>query len=229
MAYVTKTEVKQYGGITWTSGNDSFVDTLIAAAQNFIEQYCGDKRFGKRVFEAPDSDSDVTRYFDGNDRERLQIGDLRSITSLTVDGTALTENTDYYLRPYNITEGEEPYTVIELVQPETSFSNQNPRSGNAIPYVFERLQRSVVVVGKFRYSDSAPSAVKVAMMKIIVGFIKENIGDNDLREVTQETLGEYSVSYAKLKDVADRVGATPMLETFKRGKVTGASKVVRVS
>ena len=229
MAYITKTEVKKYLGVNWTSGIDSFIDTLIASSTKFIEEFCGDVRYGKRVFEAPESDVDVTRYFDGNGLERLQIGDLREITSVTVDGIALTQDTDYHLLPHNAVADEEPFVSIELVQPETSFSNSNPRSGSTIPYVFEELQRSIVVVGKWGYSATPPSDVKVAAMKIVGGIIKENIGDSDLREVTQETLGEYSTRYAKIKDIAHALNVGSILEPYKRGRVSGSSKVIQVS
>lgn len=223
MAYVTKQEVKNYLGITWTAGLDTFIDTLIDAAQSFVEGFTG------RTFLAPDPDDDVTRYYNGNGRERLPIEDLRSITSLTVDGIALTQNTDYYLYPLNAAADGEPYTRIELVQPNTSFSNQNPRSGHSIPYVFEELQRNVVVVGKWGYSATPPSDIKVAVMKLVGGIIKENIGDSDLREVTEETLGEYSTSFAKIKDIAHALDIQTLLGDYKKGKVTGASKVIQVS
>lgn len=229
MAYVTKQEVKNYLGITWSSGLDTFIDTLIAAATKYVEEYCGDLRYGKRVFEAPDPDDDVTRYFDGNDEERLQVGDVRSLTSLTVDGVALTSGDDFNLLPYNAAADEKPFTAIELVQLETSFARSNPRRGHAIPYVFERLQKSVVLVGKFGYSATPPADVKVAVMKLVGGIIKENIGDSDLKEVTSETLGEYSQSFAKIKDIAHALGIGNLLAPYKRGRISGSSRVIQVS
>lgn len=229
MAYVTKDEVKKYLGVNWSAGLDTFIDTLIAAATRHIEEMCGDARYGRRVFEAPTPDDDVTRYFDGNGDERLPIGDLRSLTSLTVDGVALTVNDDFHLRPLNAVADGEPYTSIELIQPETAFANSNPRRGHIIPYIFEELQRSVVVVGKWGYSATPPADVKVAVMKLVGGIIKENIGDSDLREVTSETLGEYSQSFAKIKDIAHGLGLGNLLAPYTRGKAASASRVIQVS
>lgn len=228
MAYITKQEVKNYLGITWTAGLDSFVDTLIASAARFIEEFCGDSRFGRRIFEAPDPDDDVVKRFDGNGEQRLYIGDVRSISSLVVDGETLVENTDFYTYPLNAVAEEKPIIAIELVQPETSFASQNPRSGSTIPYTFEKLQRSVEVTGKWGHSAAAPSDIKLSMMKIVGGIIKENIGDSDLKELTEETLGEYSTSYAKVKDIAHALGIASILEPYKR-KVNGRGKIIEVS
>ena len=230
MAYVTKTQVKQYLGINWTSGLDTFIDTLIAAATKYVERVCGDERFGKRVFEAPDPDNDTVKYFNGNGQQRLYIGDCREITTLVVDGETLTENTDFYTYPLNASEDDEekPITAIELVQPETSLGSSNPRSGNTIPYIFEELQRSVVITGKWGYSETVPEDITVAVMKIVGGMIKENIGDSDLREVTQESLGEYSTSYAKIKDIAHALGLGNMLAPYTRKK-NGKNKNIQVS
>lgn len=228
MAYITKDQVKKYLGVNWTAGVDAFVDTLIAAATLYIEQYCGDERFGKRIFEAPAPDTATVRYFDGNDDQRLYVGDLREITSLVVDGTTLVKDTDFFLYPLNATEHGKPYNAIELVQDDTIAGNRNPRSGNVIPYVFQDLQRSVVVTGKWGYSSSVPSDVALAVMKLVGGIIKENIGDSDLREITQESLGEYSTSYASIKSIAHSLGIDTLLDPYKRKK-NGLNKGIQVS
>jgi len=224
MSYITQQQVKNYLGITWDAGLDTFIDTLIASATRFVEEFCGDDRFGRRVFEAPSPDTAVTKYFNGNGEQRLYIGDFRSLTSVTVDGVALVENTDYFAYPLNAAAEGKPYTAIELVQPETNFSNANPRSGNSIPYIFEELQRSVVILGKWGFSATAPADITMAMMKLVGGVIKENIGDSDLREVTVETLGEYSTSFAKIKDIAHAVDIAAILSPYKR-KHNGKNKM----
>ncbi len=228
MAYVTQDQVKKYLGVTWTAGLDTFIDTVISSCTRYIERFCSGERHGRRIFEAPSPDSDITKHFNGNGEQRLYVGDVRSITSLTVDGTALTEDTDYYLYPLNAIEDEEPFIAIELIQPETSGANANPRSGSNVSYIFEELQRSVTIVGKFGYSASVPADITLAMMKLVGGVIKENIGDSDLREVTQETLGEYSTNYAKIKDIAHALGVNAILEDYKR-KVNGRGKIIQVS
>ena len=90
MSYTDTATIKKYLGVNFTSSLDSYVEGVIDSIVEYIERYCGDERFGKRIFEAPDSDDDVTYLFDGNGAERLYIGDLRSITTLAVSFTFLT-------------------------------------------------------------------------------------------------------------------------------------------
>lgn len=208
MAYVTKTQVKKYLGINWTSGLDTFIDSLIAGAEKYIEKTTG------RIFEAPDPDSDVTRYYNGNDDTTLNIHDLRSLTSVTVDGVALTVNTDFFLYPLNAVSDNEPYTKIELIQPETRLLNSNPRVVRGTPYVFIQAQRNVVIVGKWGYSATAPEDIQIATMKLVGAVIKENIGDKDLREVTSESIGEYNVTYSALKNIANAIGVDALLQGY---------------
>lgn len=218
--YITKDQVKKYHGINWSAGLDTFIDTLIAAAQSYIENYT------ERKFEAPDPDTAVTRYFNGNDGTSLPIGDLRELTSLVVDGVTLTNETDFYLYPLNAEEDSKPYTRIELIQPETRL-NASPRLDLSSPYVFERAQRNVAVTGKWGYSATAPADVQVAAMKLVGGMIKENIGDNDLREVKSETLGEYSVTYESIKQISGLLGVDALLDQYALGKDGRGDGIVR--
>ncbi len=222
MLYVTQTEIKQYHGITWNSALDTFITTLEAAAVKFVENLT------HRTFLAPTPDTAVTRYYDGNDDTKLRIDDLRELTSLTVDSIALTENDDFYLYPTNAEEDGEPYTRIELIQPETRINNANPRMQQNAPYTFNRAQRNIVIVGKFGYSATPPEDVKVAVLKLVGGMIKENIGDTDLREVKSETLDTYSVTYDSIKNVAHALGVDAMLAPYVKKTNVGLGGVVRV-
>lgn len=226
MAYITKDEVKKYLGVNWAVGLDSFIDGIISSCEKYVENFCGDDKFGRRVFEAPESDVDVTKYFDGNGETRLYIGDIRELTTLIVDGTTLTVDEDFYLYPLNASDEGRPYERIELIQPSTRL-NLNSRLQSSAPYIFDEGQRLVQIDGKWGFSDTAPDDIKLAVMKLVGGVIKENIGDNDLREVTQESLGEYSASFAKIKDTANRLGMSSMLAEYKRAK-RGRSTVIKV-
>lgn len=223
MAYITKAELEQYTGLTISAGLQTFIDTVIAGATQYIEKFTG------RKFEAPTPDTDKTRYYDGNGATKLAIDDLRSLTSLTVDDVALTVNEDFYLYPLNATEDGVPYERIELIQPETRLA-ENSRVDSASPYIFDKGQRTVTVVGKFNYSATPPSDVKLACMKLCGGVIKENIGDNDLKELTAESLGEYSMSFAKISDIAHALKVDEMLKQYiradKRGTVGSKGRVV---
>lgn len=225
MPYVTKTEVKKYHGITWTTGLDTFIDGLISAAEKYVEKITG------RKFIAPDPDSDVTLRYNGNGSYRLPIDDLRSLTSLVVDGVALTVDEDFYLYPLNATADGEPFTAIELVQPSTRL-NQNSRLQSASPYIFDEAQRNIVITGKWGYSATPPEDVKVAVIKVVGSFIKENIGDIDLKEVKSYTLGDFSATYSAVKDIAHALGVDQLLQEYvlpeKKGNVV-LGTVIQVS
>lgn len=215
MAYITKSEIEQYLGLQIDASLQTFMDTLIAMAQEYIEIYCGGGIVARRVFDAADTDS--TRYFDGKGLTRLKIDDLRAITSMSADGVALVANTDYYLYPLNAIADGRPYEWIELIQPQTRISgNQNSRIEVTSPYSFWDNQRNITIVGKFGYSTAVPKSVKLAALKLVGAVIKENIGDNDLKNITAETLGDHSVTYQEIKDTASLSKVNDILAPFVR-------------
>ena len=108
--YTSKATIESYLGVTLDASLESFITLGINSVTSFIEEYCGDERFGKRVFEAPTQDDDVTKYFDGNGSKSLPVGDLKAITSLTIDNTLQVQNEDYYLKPYNAVAEGKPFT-----------------------------------------------------------------------------------------------------------------------
>ncbi len=217
MSYTDKATVQKYAGLTIDSSLDSFILSLIAGVENYIDRYCGGRYFNKRWFE--DDDVDATFYYNGNEQTRIAIDDLRTLTSLTVDGTVLAVDVDFFLYPANAVAEGVPYEWIELSQPETRL-NVNSRVDQTSPYIFEKGQKNVVVVGKFGYSATVPDEIITVANQLVLGYIKENIGDNDLKEVTAESLGEYSASYAKIKDVANRLGVNNVLNQLVKQGIT---------
>ena len=227
MPYITEDEIEKYMGVDIDAALSAFIATVIAGAENYIEKYCGGRFFAKRRF--ADDDTEAIMWYNGNGLERIAIDDLRDITSLELNGIALVENEDYYLYPLNAVELGEPYEWIELVQPETRIQ-ANSRIASSAAYIFDEGQRNVKVVGKFGYSTAAtiPPSIKLAALKIVSGVIKENIGDNDLKEVTQESIGEYSASYAKISEVANTKGINDILNSFIRKGIPKRNKVVKI-
>ena len=212
--YITKSEVEQYTGITIDSGLDGFITTLIEYATEYIEKYTG------RVFEAPDPDSDVTRYYNGNGATKLSIDDLRELTTLSVDSVELDIDDDFQVFPLNYEADGVPITRIDLIQPETRI-NSNSRVVSTSPYVFEVAQKSVVITGKWGYSATPPKAIKVAALRLVGAVIKENIGDNDIKEITSESIGEYSVSFAKISEAAFNTRISDVLDQYVRKQNKG--------
>ena len=226
MAYITQTEAKNYLGIAWAGGLDNFVDTVIAGAQKYIERVCGDEYLGDRVFEAPAGDADVTKVFDGSGAKRLFVGDLFSLTSLEVDSVALTVSDDFYLYPVN----QDVSHYLEMAQPASRLAGNSRVLGES-PYVFGAAQQNVSVVGKFYYSVTPPDDIKLAMLKLVGAVIKENVSDNDVKEVKKEDLDDYSVTFQDVSKIAHALKVDALLSSYvrtsaqgaKRSKINGAS------
>lgn len=210
MAYITTTDIANHLGITLTAGQTTLSTVLIESAEDYIETLCGGGVIPKRVFDSADTDS--TRYYDGDDSAILTIDDLRAVTSVSLDDTALVKDEDYYLLPYNATTDGEPFTQIALIQPETRI-NGNSRLTSSVYYLWEKGQRNVSITGKFGYSTSVPNTVKLAVLRIVAQFLKDSIGGT-AKEISSESLGEYSVTHAKVKEVADRLGVADMLSKY---------------
>ena len=221
MSYVTKADVQNYSGIAISATLNTFITELITTAEEWVEEYCGNKRdtgIRKRWFD--DDNTDKTFYYNGNGSTNLRIDDLRVITSLTVDfglssSTLLVEGTDFYAYPLNAIAYGEPYTEIQLIQPSTRL-NLNSRIANSAPYIFDEGQKTVQIVGKFGYSTTPPEAVKKAVIKIVVAMIKENMGDTDLKELKSESIGDYAATFVEVSKIADRMGVANLLEKYKR-------------
>lgn len=230
MNYITKSELEQYLGLQIDSTLTTFLDMLSATAKNYIDLACSTEGVGQRWFD--DADTESTRYYDGNGLARLYVDDLRSVTSIVAsisrgNGVTLTENVDFYLNPLNAPANEFPYEWIDLANPAFNLpANSRLSAFGGNTYVFFQGQRNIAVTGKWGFNKSGdgkiPAVVKMAALKICAGIIKENIGDTDLKELTAESLGEYSASYAKVKDVADRLEIKDLLyPVLRKKKVNG--------
>lgn len=226
MAYITKLEVKKYMGVNFTEGLDSFVDTVIAACQKYIEKYCGDDLFGDRIFEANENLEGIVRRFNGSGGERLYVGDLYEADAVTIDGDDYVIDTDVYLYPLNNV--DTAYEYLELAQPETRL-NSSSRSISSDPYIFEMAQANVSIEGTWYYSETPPDDIKLAMMKLVGGVLKENVSDGDVKEKKSETLGDYQVTYQDVKNLAHTLKVDEILKPYKRKAPPFSSGVVKVS
>ena len=197
------------------------------SVKDYIEKFCGDERFGVRKFEKPSPDDNETRRYDGNGQIKLNVGDLKSLTSLTLDNLLLVVDEDFYLYPLNSVELNRPFEWIELIQPETRL-NVNSRIQSSVPYIFEVAQRNVVLVGKWRYSDAVPSDIKLAATKLVAGVIKENINDEDVRELKSEKVGDYTVNYQDITKVAHALKVDEILNQYKRKVVTTTAGIRKI-
>lgn len=90
--FITAADVRTFANITGTTGrySDASISSNIMTAQSFIQRETG------RWFEKVDGKS---MTFTTEGRAQLSIPDVRSVTSVTWDGTTLTENESYWLIP----------------------------------------------------------------------------------------------------------------------------------
>lgn len=87
--WIAASDVRTFANLDGSSGrySDAAIGSNILAAQTLLEQRTG------RTFDA----STGTRYFTTEGRAQLAIPDLRSVTGVTLSGTALTANETYWL------------------------------------------------------------------------------------------------------------------------------------
>ena len=223
LTYTTKAIVQNFMGLTIDSSLDTHIEFLILSAEDIIDRYTGNGIVAKRRFLNRSDQPDKTYYYDGNEAATIEIDDLLSVTSVTVDlvsgaGIALTQDTDYYLYPLSAQNNGEPYTSIQLIQPETRIT-RNSRLDLANPYIFDEGQKTIAITGQFGYSVTPPKAIQYAATKIVAAALKESVGNSQFKELKSENLGDYSVTYEKIKDIADRIGALDILEPYKRKSV----------
>lgn len=216
--YTDIATLKKYMGINFDSTLDSFVEKVITGVSKYINRVCGDDALGVRKFEAPDPDEDEVRYFDGSGSKRLYVGDLWELTSLLVDGVELVEDEDFFLYPQNT---ETAYHYIELAQPSTRL-NATSREFGSEPYIFEVGQHNVEVTGKFYFSDVADETIELATLKLASAVIKENVTDNDVKEIKSETLDDYKVDFQEVSKIAHALKVDNLLSPYVRTSSQGA-------
>lgn len=214
--YTDIATLKKYMGVTFDSSMDSFVEKVITGVGKYIDRMCGDDYLGVRKFEAPDPDEDETRYFDGSGNKRIFVGDLWELTSLSVDGVELVEDEDFFLYPQNT---ETAYHYIELAQPYVGAVSSRGGNGDTI---FEVGQHNVEVTGKFYYSDVADETIEIATLKLASAVIKENVTDNDVKEIKSETLDDYKVDFQEVSKIAHALKVTDLLFPYVRTTAQGA-------
>lgn len=219
LTYTTKENIETYLGISIDDSLDQWVDSLIDSCSKVVEGICNRKFTADTAF--------VTRYYNGNGCTRVFIDDLIEIESLALDDETLSANLDFFLYPLNAAANGEPFNSIEMALP-ISTSQSNPRANMRTGTLTEG-QRNIAISGKFGYATSVPSTIQFAVTKLAGSIIKENISDTDLKEITSETIGQYSASYAKIKDVAYTMEIAEMVSQYIRKDKYASSGIMLLS
>jgi len=133
---------------------DAVIQGMITGASRLIDKEVG----GWANYFYPTTD-DQTRYFDGNGEEEIYIDPLVSLTSVYVSEsggrastsyTAWTENTDFYVSPYN-------YSVIGAPIQSLVIDNDSGSKGN-----WGTTRKGVKVTGVFGYASYPPADIQQA-------------------------------------------------------------------
>lgn len=137
--YCTLAELR--AKIDYTASNttdDAELESVIEAASRNIDDYT------RRVFYQLDG---ATRYYTPTHRHFLRIDDIRTFTSVDVNGVTWVKDTDFYATPYN-PKTDYPWTGIETIL------------GKRLTV---GVQRSVTIVGDFGW-QAVPPQIKQATL-----------------------------------------------------------------
>lgn len=127
--------------------DDTKLESIITAVSRMIDEYCG------RHFYV--DAADATRYFTAEWPDRLECGDLTSVTTVKIDDGGRTYGTtwaatDYDLTPFDADDWGKPYTAIETT----------PNGKYAFPV---GLAKAVQIVGKWGW-PAVPTPIEEACL-----------------------------------------------------------------
>ena len=164
--FATAQELRDYVGISGTTGRASTttLNLLLEAASDFLERSTG------RIITS--SASNTARTFSTDGRTSMSIPDLRTVSSITLQGSALVADSTYYLLPSR--QSPDIYTAIQLRAFSTYDYRSNPEWFDRnldSPYWSVRrygLPNDLVITGLWGWT-STPAQWKVATM-VLAGY-----------------------------------------------------------
>jgi len=196
MAYTTSSKISNFLLINIDSSFDSQITEWISVVKEYIDDYCG------REFE---QESATYKLYDGDGSRELLIDDLLTLTKIeilnedgeveyTIDGSH-----DYYLYPANKT----PKTRI-ILEPLNADIGHFPKG-----------RQNVKITGTFGFASTVPEDISFAATKLVAAIIQE--GNYDIgSEIKSEKLGEYTVTYQEVSEMAERLGINDILDRHKK-------------
>lgn len=192
--YTTEQKVKNYLQVTnLSSFASAAISDWIAAVSHWIDRYCN------REFTA----QTVTKLYDGNSKSEILTDDFTTLTKIEVidsDGAvdeSTSDSTDWFTYPAN----QKPKTRIKLNQETNNFRTSFPK-GN----------QNIKVYADWGYETSVPKEVEMAATMMVAEIVQANSASE--ANVKSESLGDYSVTYEQTDQIADKIGAKQMLESF---------------
>lgn len=218
MAYATKDDLELHLAVEISADLDAYITALISACEDYVERACGNGVITRRVFDADEGGAAETRYYDYKGGETIVIDDVRELTSISLSGFALTENEDYILYPLN----EEPKEYIKL------YDGTIDNSRSEFVNFYDKERRAVEVVAKFGYSTTVPAIIKLAVMSLAGGIIRQNTGDTSMKQITSQSLGSHKISYADVERVASALDVNGMIEHYKRNSHASKTATIQI-
>lgn len=197
MAYTTQSKILQYLGLSALPSpiTGTTITELIKSVTAFINTYCN------RTFE---EESVTTKLYSGDGSKTLLIDDLLTLSKIeTLDANndvdITLDNSDYYfLEPANKT----PKQKI-IINSSTAPIGRFPK-GN----------QNIKLTGTFGNAVTVPADIELVATKLVAEILNDyNVTGG---EVTQESLGEYSISYADISNKAKVLGSTNILNFYRR-------------
>lgn len=181
MIYTDKTAVQNYTLTNINVSLDTQLTEWITAMSRFMDNHCGITLVG----EAPA----VTRVYDGNGEAELKIDSAYTVTTVTVDGTAVT--------PLKYPANSPRTYLLRLTDGTFTVGMQN-----------------VAVTGIFARLNALPTDLKFACTVLVSGIVNQSNKQTD--GIKSEKVGEYQVTYKDEKERADYARAMQILETYKK-------------
>jgi len=195
--YTTREKVMNYLALDNDAVLNASIDEWCIAVSNYIDNVTG------RSFDEV-ADETEEMVFDGSGIEAMIVNDFTEIDEITVDGDVLTSS-DYFLYPAN----DATKNTIEL-------KNDLPRNSRLISqshFIFPKGQQNIVIKAKWGW-DATPEEIILVATKLVGGIIKEAIGDRDVKELTSESLEDYSANYVKISEIAHALKVDDILLSY---------------
>jgi hypothetical protein len=133
---------------------DGVIQGMITAASRLIDREVG----GWANYFYP-STADETRYYDGNGEEEIYVDPIVSLTLVSVsegggrassDYTAWTQDTDFYVMPYN-------YSALDVPIQALVIDNDTGSKGT-----WGTVRKGIKIAGVFGYSSYPPADIQQA-------------------------------------------------------------------
>ena len=193
MSYTTKAKIEKVIGQDIPVAYNTAITDWIASVKVWIDKYCG------KTFEAASED----RYYDGNGLRELAVDSFvgsATVLILNPDGTTMQTLTqgqadDFVTWPYNDTE-----------------KNRLVLMSEASIGAFPTGKRRVKVTATFGGSSAVPADIELIAFKLVGSIYTKG---QDGGPVSSETLGDYSVSFAKIDEEAEALGIYNTLNEYR--------------